>query len=283
MIGHPFTTWLNCMASFAFPGARTAGDASRFRPVTLGRTVSEQADFHTSNLLLNAVTADDVKLLQPHLERIELEREQALMIPHEPIKHIYFLEGGIASIVSDMPDTGPTEIGIFGYEGMSALSAILGSETSPNRCFMQVDGTTALRIELAQLRHAMAQSPTLLAVLLKFVQTTLVQLAHTAVSNAHHRLEARLARWLLMCHDRVQGDEIELTHRFMSMMITAQRSGVTVTLHILEGFGAIRSTRRLVTILDRGRLEDIAGDAYGSAEAEYRRLIAPFGRSPDAH
>ena len=141
---------------------------------------------------------------------------------------------------------------------------------------------SSLRIELKQLQAAMGHSPTLLAVLLKYVQASMVQLAHTAVTNAHHRMEARLSRWLLMCHDRVEGDEVQLTHRFMSMMITAQRSSVTITLHILEGTGAIRSTRGLVTILNRERLEDIAGDAYGSPEAEYRRLIAPFGRSADA-
>jgi hypothetical protein len=81
-----------------------------------------------------------------------------------------------------------------------------------------------------------------------------------------------------MCHDRVEGDRIELTHEFIAMMLAVRRSGVTMTLHTLEATGAIRSTRGIVTILDRLRLEEIAGDAYGEAEAEYRRLIGPFGR-----
>jgi len=241
--------------------------------------VSDLDNFYTSNLLLNAMSADDLALLRPHLVRVELEREQTLVMANVAITHVYFLEGGIASIISEMDETGPTEVGIFGCEGVSGVSAILGSETSPNKTFMQVDGTTAFCADLAQLRAVMAQSPTLTAVLLKYVQTVLVQLTHSAITNAHHRMEARLARWLLMCHDRVDQDDIALTHRFMSMMITAQRSGVTVTLHILEGVGAIRSTRGLVTILDRDKLEDIAGEAYGAPEAEYRRLIAPFGRS----
>jgi len=244
--------------------------------------MSDQSSFHTSNLLLKAMSPSDLALLRPHLVRTKLELEQVLVPPNEPIKHVYFPEGGIASIVSDLEETGSTEVGIFGCEGMSGVSAILGSDVSPNRTFMQVDGTTALRIELAQLLAAMAQNPTILAVLLKYVQTVLVQITHSAVTNAHHRMEARLARWLLMCHDRVEGDDIALTHRFMSMMITAQRSGVTVTLHILEGVGAIRSTRGMVTIINRERLEEIAGEAYGAPEAEYRRLIAPFGRSDTA-
>ena len=238
----------------------------------------DQDNLRTTNLLLNAMSANDRALLKPHLVRAETEREQMLVTPNEPIKHVYFLEGGIASVVSEMEETGPTEVGIFGFEGLSGIPAILGADTSPNKVFMQVDGTTALCIELAQLRAAMEQSATLRAVLMRYVQTTLVQVAHSAVTNAHHRMEARLARWLLMCHDRVDGNDIALTHRFMSMMITSQRSGVTVALHILEGGGAIRSTRGLVTILNRERLEDIAGEAYGAPEAEYRRLIAPFGR-----
>jgi CRP-like cAMP-binding protein len=241
--------------------------------------VSDQSNFYTGNLLLRAISSDDLALLKPHLVRVELEREQTLVAANEPIKHVYFPEGGIASIVSDMEETGPTEVGLFGCEGMSGVSAILGSDVSPNKTFMQVDGATALCIELSQLRAAIAQSPTILAVFLKYVQTLLVQVTHSAVTNAHHRMEARLARWLLMCHDRVEGDDIPLTHRFMSMMITAQRSGVTVTLHILEGGGAIRSTRGMVTIRSRERLEEIAGEAYGAPEAEYSRLIAPFGRS----
>ena len=242
--------------------------------------MSESHCLHTTNLLLHAMSPDDKALLAPHLTRVKLEREQTLVAPNEPIEHAYFLEGGIASAISEMEDTAPTELGICGFEGVTGISALLGADSTPNRVFMQVDGSGAMRIKMPRLLEAMEQSSTLRALLLRYVQTMLVQLSHCAVTNAHHRMEARLARWLLMCHDRVDGNEIALTHRFMSMMITAQRSGVTVTLHILEGGGMIRSTRGLVTILDRVRLEDIAGEAYGSPEAEYCRLIAPFGRSP---
>ncbi|RYF07179.1 MAG: helix-turn-helix domain-containing protein, partial [Oxalobacteraceae bacterium] len=87
------------------------------------------------------------------------------------------------------------------------------------------------------------------------------------------------ARWLLMCHDRVDGDEIALTHDFIGMMIAAERSGVTVSLHILEGAGMIYSKRGRVIIRDRETLEELAADSYGVPEAEYRHLIGPLGRS----
>ena len=113
---------------------------------------------------------------------------------------------------------------------------------------------------------------------MRFVQALNVQAASTAAANAHFDLPERLARWLLMCHDRVSSDQLELTHEFMAMMLAVRRSSVTVTLHTLEGTRAIRGTRGSVTVLDRARLEEIAGSSYGEPEDEYRRLLGPFGK-----
>ena len=234
---------------------------------------------YTTNLLLNAMKPDDLALLKPSLERVAIEREQILNPANALIEHVYFLESGIASIVSIRPDSGKTEVGIFGREGMSGTTLVMGIDRSPHETFIQVDGRTALRIESDRLVKAMGQSASLTKLLLAFVHVLMVQTAACAVGNAHHQLEARLSRWLLMCHDRTDGDEILLTHHFMAMMIACRRSGVTVTLHVLEGMGAIRSKRGRVIILDREKLEDLAGDAYGEPEGEYRRLIAPFGRA----
>ena len=114
--------------------------------------------------------------------------------------------------------------------------------------------------------------------LLRIAYTLAMKASYTALSNAVHSIDWRLARWLLMCHDRADGDEIPLTHEFMGMMIAAQRSGVTVTLHILEGAGMIRSKRGRVVILDRAKLRDLAGEGYGVPEAQYNRLVGPFGK-----
>lgn len=233
---------------------------------------------YTNNLLLNAMAADDLALIKPWLTRVQVKPQEVLNKANELIKQIYFLEGGIASVVSIRPDSGSTEVGIFGREGMSGTTVVMGVDRSPHETYMQVDGTTALRIDTDRLLEAMEQSPSLNKILLAYAHTMMVQTAACAVGNAHHRMEARLARWLLMCHDRVEGDEILLTHDFMAMMIGSQRSGVTVTLHVLEGMGAIRSKRGRVVILDREKLEDLAGDAFGEPEGEYRRLIGPFGR-----
>jgi len=234
----------------------------------------------TTNLLLGAMHPEDLALLSPNLEKVTLARRQVLAVPGQPIEHVYFLEDGVASVVAASGDSTMTEVGIFGREGLSAISVLLGSDRSPHETFLQVDGTSALRIGADRFRAAIADSPRLKELLLRYVQTFLTQVAYSVASNAHSRIEVRLARWLLMCHDRIDGDEVHLTHEFMSMMVAAQRTGVTLTLHILEGAGIIQSQRARITILDRDKLEELAGDSYGQPEAEYRRLIGPIGRGP---
>lgn len=233
------------------------------------------ASISTNNLLLGAMRPADFALLSPHLEKVTLMRRQVLAPAGQPIEHIYFLEDGVASMVSTSADSA-TEVGIFGREGLSSICVLLGSDRVPYDTYLQVDGTSALRIDADRFREAIAQSTELKDLLLRYVQTFLIQVANSVATNAHSRIEVRLARWLLMCHDRIDGDEVHLTHEFMSMMIAAQRTGVTLTLHILEGAGMVQSQRARITILDRGKLEQLAGNSYGQPEAEYRRLIGPM-------
>jgi CRP-like cAMP-binding protein len=148
----------------------------------------------------------------------------------------------------------------------------MGSDTAPNRIIIQVAGS-GHRIGRAALIEAMDRSPSLRALLIRYVQALNVQTVFTALSNAVHPIEERLARWLLMCHDRIDGDEIGLTHEFMSVMLAVRRPSVTTALHVLEGNHFIRSERGWVTICDRKGLEEFAQDAYGKPEAEYDRLI----------
>ena len=144
---------------------------------------------------------------------------------------------------------------------------------------MQIDDSTALRIATPQLLEGAAQSEPLRSILLRFAQVMNVQAGRTAAANASAEIPQRLARWLLMCHDRVDGDALQLTHEFMSMMLGVRRAGITVTLHVLQGSGAISARRGEITICDRRKLRELAGDAYGVPEAEYRRLLGAFGKS----
>lgn len=233
---------------------------------------------NVSNLLLRYCTPEDFELLRPHLTRHDLPTHTVVVRPNEPIEFVYFPEGGVVSIVAEQEGGDKVEVGLVGLEGMSGTAVLLDAGQSPQPCMIQIDGAPALKMDAQQLVRICDAKPSLRKLLLRFVQALNVQAASTAAANAHLALPERLARWLLMCHDRVPGDQLELTHEFMSMMLAVRRSSVTVTLHALEGTRAIRGTRGSITVLDRERLEEIAGHSYGEAETEYRRLVGPFGK-----
>ena len=232
------------------------------------------------NRLLSVLSAADFALLRPHLHSTPLEVKQVLEEPNKPILQVYFPENGLTSIVAHA-DRHRTEVGLIGREGMSGLSIVIGNDRSPNETFVQAAGSGS-RISADELRRAMGSSPTLQTCLLHYVQAFLVQTSHTALANGRAKLEERLARWLLMAHDRVEGDEFPLTHEFLALMLGVRRQGVTVALHFLEGAGLIRSTRGLVVVLDREGLEEAAAGFYGVPEAEYERLIGCFNATAKA-
>jgi CRP-like cAMP-binding protein len=156
---------------------------------------------------------------------------------------------------------------------MTGLPVILGDHQTPNTTYMQVAGQ-GVRISAEALRTAVDQNAGLQKTFLKFVQTFLVQTSHTAIANAHARLDERLARWILMAHDRCAEPTIPLTHEFLSLMLAVRRAGVTEALHVLVKQGLVKSARGEITVLDRDALELTAGDSYGVPEAEYRRLFS---------
>jgi CRP-like cAMP-binding protein len=195
-----------------------------------------------------------------------------LIEPNTPIEHVYFLEQGIASVVATTPQGRRIEAGIIGREGLTGLPILLGADRTPQECFIQTAGE-GLRIGANDLRCAIAGSASLHQHLLRFVQAFMIQMGQTALANGCHTLEQRLARWLLMCHDRVDGDDLSTTHEFLSLMLGVRRAGVTEMLKVLEDRGLVSTKRGQVTVLNRVQLEAVAGDSYGLCEAEYARLI----------
>jgi CRP-like cAMP-binding protein len=153
---------------------------------------------------------------------------------------VYFLETGLASIVAKMPDGRDIEVGISGNDGMTSFS-VLGGMQSPHDTYVQVAGH-GFKIAVTHLRHTMDTSKTLHSFLLLYVQTMIVQTASTALANGPAAVPARMARWLLMVHDRTHGPEIVLTHEFLSVMLGVRRPWVTETLHVLEDKRLIRSS-----------------------------------------
>ncbi len=228
------------------------------------------------NCLLSALLAEDYAILRPDLESVMLAKDDVLIEPNMPFEHIYFPERGVGSIVASTADSRRVETGIFGRDGMSGVWALLGPAETTQLTIVQVAGD-GHRLPVAALRAAVAQSPSLHATFLRYVQVHLTQTSYTALSNATQTVEERLARWLLMTHDRVDGDELSLTHEFLSIMLAVRRPSVTGALHILEGNRLVRAKRGLITVLDRDGLVEFADGSYGTPEDEYRRLVGKFG------
>ena len=224
------------------------------------------------NRLLAKLCPEDFDLLQPYLEPVTLTRGDVLITPHQPIEHVYFLEAGITSIIANTAGGRRIEIGLTGRDGLAGTPVLLGVDSTPHETFMQIAGS-GLRIGTQKLREAIQQSSSLHALLLRYVQAFTIQTSHTALSNGSHKIEERLARWLLMCHDRSDGDEMPLTHDFLSVMLAVRRPSVTTALHVLEGNRFISAERGYITMRRRDAMEEFASAAYGQAEQEYRDLI----------
>lgn len=216
--------------------------------------------------------ADDLALLEPHMQRCDLPLRQILVSPNTPIEAVYFIERGIGSVVASTTSGHEAEVGFIGFEGMTGSSLVMGDDRAVHACYVQLEGE-AIRIEAGPFNAALAASATLRMFLLRFVNALQTQAGCTALVNARLKLEERLARWLLMCDDRVPGETLSITHEFLAIMLGVRRPGVTVALQLLEGRALIRSRRGEIVIRDRAGLEELANGSYGEAEAEYVRLV----------
>ena len=229
------------------------------------------------NRLLAALSPEDFARVGPHLEPVCLVHAQAIGQPDEPCDFVWFLASGMVSQIAILGGGRRIEVGLYGREGVGPTAPLLGADRAPYLHVVQGE-VAAFRIAACDIQRSMRRSASLQALLLRYVQAFAIQVAFTAVSNASNLVGGRLARWLLMCHDRhdrLDGGTLTLTHEFLGAVLSVRRSGVTDAIHILEGEGAIKATRGRIQVLDRQRLRHAAGTTYGVPEAEYERLIGP--------
>jgi CRP-like cAMP-binding protein len=224
------------------------------------------------NQLLAALSQADLALLQPHLRSMPMAVFKDMERPNRRIETVFFMEAGIASVVAVQPDETRAEVGLIGREGMSGIAVVLGGDQSPHSTYIQVAGE-GQRIAANELRKAMDASVTMRSLFLKFAQVFMVQTAHTAIANARAHLDQRLARWILMAHDRTGTETLPLTHEFLSLMLGVRRAGVTETLQSLKRQKLIDTGRNKIVLRNRKGIERIARGSYGVPEKEYRRLI----------
>jgi CRP-like cAMP-binding protein len=236
-------------------------------PVSVSRNPSPPR-----NRLLAALSPTDFALLQPRLQPLVMDLKREIERPNRRIETVCFMETGIASVVAIQPNETGVEVGLVGREGMTGTAVVLGDDQSPHSTYIQVAGE-AQQITANELRKAMNSSEPLRSLLLKFVQAFMVQTAHTAIANARAHIDQRLARWLLMAHDRTRNDTLPLTHEFLALMLGVRRAGVTDALRSLKRKKLIENSRNHIVVLDRKGIEKAAGNSYGVPEKVYRRLI----------
>jgi CRP-like cAMP-binding protein len=216
------------------------------------------------NVLLSGLSKADFELLEPHLEPVDLPLRKVLERRGKPIKAIYFPESGFASVVANGASK-PIEVGLIGREGMTGLAVVLGHDRNANEVFMQAAGQGKC-VRTDTLRKAIDKSVTLHRSLLRYVHNFLEQATRTAVANGRSKIEERLARWLLMADDRLDGPDLPLTHEFLAMMLGVRRPGVTVAIQELERQGVITRKRGRIVILNREALEKMSNGTYVPAD-----------------
>jgi CRP-like cAMP-binding protein len=224
-------------------------------------------------VLLSRLGAEDFAAIARHLTSVSLATGDFVLKPGELVERLYFPESGVISIHDVLQDGRRIGVGIVGLEGMAGWPLLLGCQTAPHEATVAIGESSALAISASDLLQVSQERQAVNELLLLYVQCFVQQMARTILSNVHDPLDRRLARWLLMNQDRLGGDEIRLTHEQLGVMLDVRRATVTDTLHVLEGDGLIRSRRHLITIRDRTRLIERAGEAYGSAEKMYEELI----------
>ncbi|MGI4876425.1 MAG: Crp/Fnr family transcriptional regulator [Janthinobacterium lividum] len=225
------------------------------------------------NRLLASLSVSDFALLEPHLEPVFFAVGDFITRAGDPIDSFCFLEQGIAGVLDSLDDDRRYAVGLVGAEGFIGWPLLMGDDRSPYDVTMRAERGGALRINAVKLIAAADVSPTLRQALLRFVHVFMLQMGRTIVSSLAHPIERRMARWILLYHDRVQADDICMTHEEFRLMLGVRRNSITDALHRLEGEHAIRSLRARVVVHDRAKLILLAGDTYGRPEQEYQRLL----------
>ena len=215
----------------------------------------------TSNWILAGLEPGEKERLGKHLTYHDMKLGEKLFDPDDPIDFLFFPNHSMASVVGRTPQGSSAEIGVIGREGVVGVDLLLGATRMINPSMIQM-ANGGFRLPAAEAVREFKLGGAFQAALLGFVHRLMIQVSQTAVCNALHTLEERLARWLLMCHDRSRDDTLHLTQHFLSLMVGTTRASVTLAAITLQDLGYIRYSRGSITIVDRPALIEFACDCY---------------------
>jgi CRP-like cAMP-binding protein len=224
------------------------------------------------NRLLAGLPSPELKRLLRNATQQELKVRDILYDPNKPIGHVYFVEDGVISLVSEMEDGRSVEVGTIGYEGMVGLPVFFGASSSPLQAFAQIPGS-AWKISAGDFRRVLGNGSSALAHSLnRYTQALFVQFSVSVACNRLHSVQQRCARWLLMTADRVGGRNFELTQQFLAQMLGVRRATANAELQLFKRKGLIEYQSGTMTIKNRAGLEAIACECYFTVRSEYRKL-----------
>ena len=221
----------------------------------------------TNRVLALLPDAERSQLFQ-HLERVRLMAKQVIARPSEPYAHILFPLAGVVSVLVPMGEEPSVEAAVIGYDGMVGLPVALGNGIGPHEVICQVAGG-GWRMSANQFKALLPDCPVLRDVLQRYALTFMNQTARSSACNRMHDINQRLARWLLLVHDRVPGDELGLTQEFLSEMLGVRRPSVSLAASTLQHAGLINYRWGRITVLDRRGLEQTACEDYRQTVDEY--------------
>jgi len=224
------------------------------------------------NKLLAALSVEEYKHILPYLEPTSFSSGESIYESSKRLNYAYFPITSVISLVYNMVDGASAEMGMVGNEGLIGIALFTGGETSPNRAIVQHAGG-AIRMKASAFLEEFRRGGSFQRLLLRYIQALLTQVSQKAVCNGLHSIEQRLACWLLMTHDRVGSEKLQVTQEFVSNMLGVRREGVSLTTVSLRNKGAIVCNRGFITILDRVELEVTACECYRVIKNEYDRLL----------
>jgi CRP-like cAMP-binding protein len=223
------------------------------------------------NHLLAALPSDEYERLFLTQEGVSLSLGQVIYESGESLEYVYFPTSSVVSLLYTMEDGSTAEMGLVGNDGIVGVALFLGGDTTPNRAVVQIAGR-ALRMKSKALKSEFSRGGPFQQVLLRYTQALMTQISQTAACNRLHSVEKRLCRWLLLCHDRIKSDELQMTQEFISNMMGGRRESVTIAARRLQNAGFIHYSRGHIRILDRKGLEASACECYLIVKAEVDRL-----------